>query len=254
MMRTIKLTSPMSLGSWILSAFSAAPGLAAASEIDRITGSSAVPLGPLRAGAAGGRGAGRYLGPLRSRRRWPSTPRCCSPTRPPRPGTRRTRSCRSSSSAPRASLRRVWRWSPRRSRRPARRDAWPCSAWSGDLVAMKVMERRMDPVAAEPLHHGAPGPDAAVERKTGRRRRIGHAVRRAPPRRRSGVRIRADGGVGLDAVRRVRGRAATRPAIRATPSSRRNVGSPPDAPRASPTTRSPPDSDHRTSIPDPSTT
>ena len=27
----------------------------------------------------------------------------------------------------------------------------------GDLVAMKVMERRMDPVAAEPLHHGGPG-------------------------------------------------------------------------------------------------
>jgi hypothetical protein len=27
----------------------------------------------------------------------------------------------------------------------------------GDLVATKVMERRMDPVAAEPLHHGEPG-------------------------------------------------------------------------------------------------
>jgi hypothetical protein len=26
-----------------------------------------------------------------------------------------------------------------------------------DVVAMKVMERRMDPVAAEPLHHGDPG-------------------------------------------------------------------------------------------------
>jgi hypothetical protein len=27
----------------------------------------------------------------------------------------------------------------------------------GDLAATKVMERRMDPVAAEPLHHGNPG-------------------------------------------------------------------------------------------------
>jgi len=27
----------------------------------------------------------------------------------------------------------------------------------GDLTAMKLMERRMDPVAAEPLHHGQPG-------------------------------------------------------------------------------------------------
>lgn len=27
----------------------------------------------------------------------------------------------------------------------------------GDVTAMKLMERRMDPVAAEPLHHGEPG-------------------------------------------------------------------------------------------------
>jgi len=27
----------------------------------------------------------------------------------------------------------------------------------GDLAAMKYMERRIDPVAAEPLHHGTPG-------------------------------------------------------------------------------------------------
>ena len=47
MLRTIKLTSPMSLGSWILSAFSAGAGVAAAAEIDRMTGER-LPLGPLR--------------------------------------------------------------------------------------------------------------------------------------------------------------------------------------------------------------
>ena len=57
MLRTIKLTSPMSVGSWILSAFSAGAGVAAAAEIDRMTGTR-LPLGPLRHGAAGGRGTG----------------------------------------------------------------------------------------------------------------------------------------------------------------------------------------------------
>ncbi|MGP0079548.1 NrfD/PsrC family molybdoenzyme membrane anchor subunit, partial [Mycobacterium sp.] len=47
MLRTIKLTSPMSVGSWILSFFSAGIGIAAVSEIDRMTGER-IPLGPLR--------------------------------------------------------------------------------------------------------------------------------------------------------------------------------------------------------------
>ena len=47
MLRTIKLTSPMSLGSWILSAFSTGAGVAAGAEIDRMTGER-LPLGPLR--------------------------------------------------------------------------------------------------------------------------------------------------------------------------------------------------------------
>ena len=47
MLRTIKLTSPMSVGSWILAAFSAGAGVAAAIEVDRMTGER-LPLGPLR--------------------------------------------------------------------------------------------------------------------------------------------------------------------------------------------------------------
>ncbi|ETB18666.1 nitrite reductase, partial [Mycobacterium avium subsp. avium 11-4751] len=47
MLRTVKLTSPMNLGSWILSAFSAGISVAAAAEVDRMTGQR-LPLGPLR--------------------------------------------------------------------------------------------------------------------------------------------------------------------------------------------------------------
>src|SRR6202007_3456526 len=57
MMRTVKLTSPMSLGSWILSSFSAGAGIAAAAEIDRMTGKR-LPLGPVRPVLRGGGGRG----------------------------------------------------------------------------------------------------------------------------------------------------------------------------------------------------
>ena len=107
MMRTIKLTSPMSLGSWILSLSALGIGVAAASEIDRMTGER-LPLGPLRPvlraveGPAG-------LEAAFSRRRWPSTPRCCLPTPQPRPGTPRMKSCRSCSSVRRVWPHRAWR-------------------------------------------------------------------------------------------------------------------------------------------------
>src|SRR6202030_1772991 len=47
MLRVIKLTSPMSLGSWILTAFSGGAAVAAAPEVDRLPGER-LPLGPLR--------------------------------------------------------------------------------------------------------------------------------------------------------------------------------------------------------------
>src|SRR5699024_12200703 len=47
MLRTLKVTSPMSVGSWILTAFSAGAGVAAAGEVDRLTGAR-LPLGALR--------------------------------------------------------------------------------------------------------------------------------------------------------------------------------------------------------------
>ena len=46
MMRTIKITSPMSLGSWILGGFGSGAGVVAVIEVDRLTGER-IPLGPL---------------------------------------------------------------------------------------------------------------------------------------------------------------------------------------------------------------
>ena len=47
MLRTFKVTSPMSVGSWILSAFSAGTAVTAVAEIDRMSGTR-LPLGVLR--------------------------------------------------------------------------------------------------------------------------------------------------------------------------------------------------------------
>jgi Polysulphide reductase, NrfD len=129
MMRTVKLTSPMSLGSWILSSFSAGAGIAAASEIDRMTGER-LPLGPLRPvlraveGPAGLEAA--LFGP---------------------PLAVYTAVLAASGLA--------MITTPVAEAGPARKLA--ALGVLGDLVATKVMERRMDPVAAEPLHHGDPG-------------------------------------------------------------------------------------------------
>lgn len=48
MMRTVKVTSPMSLGTWILSGFGVSSGIVAAIEVDRLTGERLLPLFGLR--------------------------------------------------------------------------------------------------------------------------------------------------------------------------------------------------------------
>ncbi|MCI4011545.1 NrfD/PsrC family molybdoenzyme membrane anchor subunit [Brevibacterium sp. ZH18] len=49
MMRVFKVSSPMSMGTWILSGFGVGSGILAAIEVDRLTGEKLLPLGPLRA-------------------------------------------------------------------------------------------------------------------------------------------------------------------------------------------------------------
>lgn len=48
MMRVVKVSSPMSLGTWILSCFGVGSGVTFAVELDRVTGEKLLPLGPLR--------------------------------------------------------------------------------------------------------------------------------------------------------------------------------------------------------------
>ena len=107
MMRTVKLTSPMSVGSWILTAFSGFAGLALASEVGRGLIEPPCRRGPdpgtalarVLAGRSSSPTARPRWGPRSSRRRSPPTRPCCSPTRRPRRGTSPTVSCPSSSSA-----------------------------------------------------------------------------------------------------------------------------------------------------------
>lgn len=74
MLRTFKVTSPMSVGSWILAAYSGGLSVTAAAEVDRMTGER-LPLGPLRPVLSRLRG---HPGspPARWPPRWPATPRC----------------------------------------------------------------------------------------------------------------------------------------------------------------------------------
>ncbi|WP_210603772.1 NrfD/PsrC family molybdoenzyme membrane anchor subunit [Brevibacterium oceani] len=48
MMRVVKVSSPMSLGTWILSGFGVGSGVTFAVELDRVTGQKLLPLGSLR--------------------------------------------------------------------------------------------------------------------------------------------------------------------------------------------------------------
>jgi formate-dependent nitrite reductase membrane component NrfD len=155
MLRVIKLTSPMSLGSWILSVFSAGASVAAAAEADRLTGQR-LPLGPLRRvlgvveGPAGLEAAA--FGPLLA----VYTAVLLADTSTPTWNDARDELpfvFVSSASLASAGLAMVT--TPVAQTAPARRLA--VLGVIGDLAATHVMRRRMDPVAAEPLHDGRAG-------------------------------------------------------------------------------------------------
>jgi formate-dependent nitrite reductase membrane component NrfD len=155
MLRVIKLTSPMSLGSWILSAFSGGAAVAAAAEVDRMTGQR-LPLGPLRRvlriveGPAGLEAAA--LGPLLA----VYTAVLLADTSTPTWNHAHDELpfvFISSASLASAGLAMIT--TPAAEAAPARRLA--VLGVIGDLVATQVMHRRMDPVVAETLHDGRPG-------------------------------------------------------------------------------------------------
>ncbi len=155
MLRTFKPTSPMNVGSWILAFFGAGAGIAAAAEVDRMTGAR-LPLGPLRRvlrlteGAAGVQAAA-FGPPLAA-----YTAVLLSDTATPTWNDAREDLpfvFVASASLAAGGLAMVT--TPVLEAGPARQLA--VLGVLGDLVAMRVMRHRMDPVAAEPLHRGRAG-------------------------------------------------------------------------------------------------
>ncbi|MDQ0259835.1 formate-dependent nitrite reductase membrane component NrfD [Sinomonas atrocyanea] len=155
MLRTFKVTSPMSVGSWILSAFSAGAGVAAVAEIDRMTGKR-LPLGPLRpvlqaVEGPAGVGAAFFGGPLAA-----YTAVLLGDTATPTwNAAHQELPFVFVSSATLASAGLAMVTTPVGEASPARKLA--VLGVIGDVVATRVMEHRMDPVAAEPLHEGKAG-------------------------------------------------------------------------------------------------
>jgi hypothetical protein len=155
MLRTIKLTSPMSLGSWILSAFSAGMSVAAASEIDRMAGER-LPLGPLRPVLRAVEGpAGLEAAVLAPALAAYTAVLLADTATPTWNAAHEDLPFVFVSSASLAASGLAMVTTPVSETGPARKLA--VLGVLGDLTAMKLMERRMDPVAAEPLHHGTPG-------------------------------------------------------------------------------------------------
>jgi Polysulphide reductase, NrfD len=155
MLRTFKLTSPMSLGSWILSAFSAGISVAAASEIDRMTGER-LPLGPLRPVLRTVEGpAGLEAAVLAAPLAVYTAVLLADTATPTWNAAHEDLPFVFVSSASLAASGLAMITTPVSETGPARKLA--VLGALGDVIAMKFMEHRMDPVAAEPLHHGSPG-------------------------------------------------------------------------------------------------
>jgi hypothetical protein len=155
MMRTIKLTSPMSLGSWILSFFSAGIGVAAASEIDRMTGER-LPLGQLRpvlrtVEGPAGLEAALFAPPLAVY----TAVLLADTATPTWNAAHEGLPFVFVSSASLAASGLAMVTTPVAEAGPARKLA--VLGVLGDLAATMFVEQRMDPVAVEPLHQGIPG-------------------------------------------------------------------------------------------------
>lgn len=155
MLRTVKLTSPMSIGSWILSAYSGGLAVTVAAELDRLTGER-IPLGPLRKvlqfveGPAGVEAA-LFAPPLAA-----YTAVLLSDTANPTwNAAHRDLPFVFVSSASLAAGGMAMVTTPVSQTGPAR--VFAVLGVIGDITAMKYMESRMDPVTVEPLHEGHPG-------------------------------------------------------------------------------------------------
>lgn len=155
MLRTVKLTSPMSLGSWILTAFGAGAGIAAAAEVDRMTGER-LPLGILRGALRAAEGpAGLEAAAFGPALAVYTAVLLADTANPTWNASRQELPFVFVSSASLAAAGLAMVTTPVAETHPARTLA--LLGVTGDLLATRVMHRRMDPVAAEPLQHGRAG-------------------------------------------------------------------------------------------------
>lgn len=155
MLRTFKPTSPMSVGSWLLAAFASNAGVAAVAEVDRMT-DERLPLGALRAvlrvaEKPTGVVAGLLGAPLAA-----YTAVLLGDTAVPTwHAMHEDLPFVFVGSASLAAGGWAMVTVPVAQAGPAR--ALAVAGVTGELVAMRVMKHRMDPVAAEPLGAGKPG-------------------------------------------------------------------------------------------------
>ncbi len=155
MLRTVKLTSPMSVGSWILTAYSGGLSVTVAAEVDRLLGER-LPLGPLRsvlrhAEGPAGWAAAAFAPPLAAY----TAVLLADTANPTWNAAHRDLPFVFVSSASLAAAGLAMVTTPVSQTGPAR--AMAVLGVIGDITAMKYMESRMDPVTVEPLHHGHPG-------------------------------------------------------------------------------------------------
>lgn len=155
MLRTFKPTSPMSVGSWLLSSFSTAAGVTAAVEVDRLSGQR-LPLGPARrllhmVEGPAEVGTTMLAAPLAS-----YTGALLADTAVPTWNAGRDElPFLFASSASLAASGAALVSTPTSQTQPAR--LLSAAAAVGEVVSMKVMKKRMHPAESEPLEQGAAG-------------------------------------------------------------------------------------------------
>lgn len=157
MMRVFKISSPMSMGTWILSGFGVGSGVLAAIEVDRLTGEKLLPLGPLRAvlhafetpaaleSALFATPLAAYTGALLGDTAVPTW----------NAAGRNGLSYVFVSSAAVAAGGAAMALAPVREAGPARLFALGGAA--GEMIAMDQMKKRMHPAEVDPMEEGEPG-------------------------------------------------------------------------------------------------
>lgn len=154
MFRVFKVTSPMSIGSWILGSFASAAALTAAVEADELVGGvlPAKVRGLLdKAAGPAGAVAGVFGGPLAGY----TAVLLANTSNPTWNDAKKHLPYVFVSSASAAASGAAMVFTPVESAAPAR--ALGMTAAASDLVATRIMEDNMEPEPKRPLHEGIPG-------------------------------------------------------------------------------------------------